>query len=336
MASVLGSWHVIARSQNPPIKAAPPQIAAASSLGRVEPHSRVRKVAPPDFLSNPRLEVLRVREGASVREGELLGWFAGREKAAAAHRSAEAALAKAQAELIRVRAGAKGGDLQAAAAREERAIAHEAQARRDAQRASQLLAQRILSRSEAEGKAAAYEMAQAELRTAREEHAALAEVRSVDVAVAEAAVAESRAEVERALAEVTVQEIRAPITGTVLRISVWPGEAADAKGVLELADLSEMNVVAEVYETDAAHLREGQSAEIIVPGRSERLRGTVREVGWMVKKKEVLGTDPVADIDGRVVEVRVRLNAEGARILGRMTNQQVQVVIGKDPQLAIQ
>ncbi len=336
IVAVLGGWQLFGRTTAKPGKpAALPPVAVASALGRVEPASRIRKVAPPDFLSNPRLEALLVEEGSMVQAGELLGWFAGRDKALAAGRRAEAALERATAELVKVKAGAKSGELLAAEARERRAAAHEAKARRDADRARQLRTQRIVAPSEAEEKIAALEMAQAELRAAQQEHTALAEVRAVDVAVAEAAVAEARAAVAQAQTEVTVQEIRAPIAGTVLRVAVWPGEAADTKGVLELADLSAMNVVAEIYETDAAALREGQAAEILVPGRTERLRASVQQVGWMVKKKEVHGTDPVADIDGRVVEVRLRLEPEGARLLERMTNRKVQVVIEPgQPQLA--
>ncbi len=311
-----------------PEKPAPPAVAIASALGRVEPASRIRKVAPPDFLSNPRLESLLVEEGDFVTQGQLLGWFAGREKAQAAVRSAESVLESATAELFRVQAGAKSGELRAAEARQLRAASQEGQARRNFDRSRQLHAQKILTPSETEEKAMALEVADAELRAAQQELAALAEVRAVDVAVAEAKVSEARAAIAQAHAEVALQEIRAPIAGTVLRVTVMPGEATDTKGVLELADISEMNVVAEIYETDAAALRPGLASEIIVPGLSERLRATVHQVGWMVKKKEVQGTDPVADIDSRVVEVRLRLDAEGARLLKRMTNRQVQVVIG--------
>lgn len=337
VGAVCAGWHFLADGRAPARQITPAAVGVASALGRVEPASRVRKVAPPDFLSNPRLEALLVREGALVREGELLGWFAGREKALATARLADAALHRACTELDRVKAGAKSGDLRAAEARERSAAVREGHAEREAGRARRLRSQQTLAPSETEEKTAALEIAQAERFAAEQERNALGEVRVVDVAVAEAAVAEACAEISRAQADVTVQEIRAPIAGTVLRIAVWPGEAANTKGVLELADLTQMNVVAEIYETDAAALREGQGAEILVPGRAERLRATVQQIGWMVRKKEVLGTDPVADIDSRVVEVRLRLDAAGARLLGRMTHQQVQVVIDPpEPRLAAQ
>jgi len=284
-------------------------------------------VAPPDFLSNPRLERLTVQEGSEVKAGELLGWFAGHEKAQASVRTAEAALERATAELARVKAGPKKGELLAAQAREVRAAAQVAQARRDTQRSERLLSQNALAKVEAENDSTALEVSLAEWQIAQQEYEATAEIRDVDLKVAVAAVAEAQAAVASARAEVVIQEIRAPIAGTVLRVEVWPGEAADAKGVLELADLSSMHVVAEIYETDAAGIRVGQAAEVIVPGLSERLSATVAEVGWMIRKKDVQGTDPVADIDSRVVEVRLLLDEQGSRHVARMTNRQVQVVI---------
>jgi len=327
LLATLGSWQLFATRPDSGSPASAPAVAVASALGRVEPASRVRRVAPPDFLSNPRLETLLVQEGSVVQKGDLLGWFAGHEKAVASTHSADAALERAAAELARVKAGPKSGDLLAAQARETRAAAQLAQARRNADRTTRLFSQNAVAKSDAETNSTSLEVAAAELRAAQQELLAISEVREVDVKVAEAAVAEARAALATAQAEVLIQEIRAPISGTVLRIEVWPGEAADAKGVLELADLSTMHVVAEVYETDASALRVGQNAEVIVPGRDGRLRATVEQIGWMVKKQDVHGTDPVADIDSRVIEVRLLLDAEGARQLERMTNRQVQVVI---------
>ena len=97
--------------------------------------------------------------------------------------------------------------------------------------------------------------------------------------------------------------------------------------MLEIGNLDELHVVAEVYETDVMRVRCGQTARILVTGLPEPLRGEVVEIGWEIGRKDVLSTDPVADIDARVVEVRVRVNPEDAPKLTRMTHLQVQVVI---------
>ena len=111
-----------------------------------------------------------------------------------------------------------------------------------------------------------------------------------------------------------------------MRIHTWPGERAAPEGVLEVGNLDELHVVAEVYETDVMRVRCGQAARIRVTGLPE-LHGEVVEVGWEIGRKDVLNTDPVADIDARVVAVRVRVHPEDAPKLSRLTHMQVQVVI---------
>jgi ABC exporter DevB family membrane fusion protein len=113
----------------------------------------------------------------------------------------------------------------------------------------------------------------------------------------------------------------------VLKIHTWPGERPGPEGVLEIGNLDELHIAAEVYETDVMRVRCGQNARILVTGLPEALRGEVVQVGWEIGRKDVLSTDPIADIDARVVEVRVRVNAQDTPKLARLTHMQVQVVI---------
>ena len=67
---------------------------------------------------------------------------------------------------------------------------------------------------------------------------------------------------------------------------------------------------------------------MIVPGDPRRYAATVREVGWLVRRTVQAGTDPVAAVDARTVEVRLALSEEeGRAALERRTNMQVQVAI---------
>jgi HlyD family secretion protein len=263
-----------------------------------------------------------------VERDQLLGWFSARGARVAAGQQAEAKLQRSEAELARVKAGAKVGDVAAAEARVARQHAAEANARTEWNRVVRLSTQKVVAASELDARRMGLAVAEAERRAAEQELASVAEVRPVDVAVAEAQVAQARAEVERARSEITLAELRAPIAGTVLKIYAWPGEMVGDQGVLDLADLAEMHVVAEVYETDVTRVRVGQPAEIILPGSQERLRGEVVAAGWQVRKRDLVNTDPVDEIDARVVEVRVRVDAEGAPRLARLSHMRVQVVIG--------
>jgi HlyD family secretion protein len=299
-------------------------------LGRIEPASRVRRLVPPTSLTTDRLTALRVSEGERVESDQLLGWFGDRDVRVAAVHQAEAELALAEAKLEQVKAGAKKGDIAAAEAQVTRAQAAELNAQRELDRLEKLAREKVVSPSEIDTRRSSWEMAQAERRAAEHTLTSLAEVRRVDVQVAEAGVTSARAALEYARAELSLSELRAPVAGTVLKIHTWPGERAGTEGVLEIGNLDELHVVAEVYETDVMRVRCGQTARILVTGLANPLHGEVVEVGWEVRRKDVLNTDPVADIDARVVEVRVRVNSEDAPKLARLTNLQVQVVIEGD------
>lgn len=307
--------------------AAVPARPGVGCLGRVEPGSRVRRLAAPSESRGVAvLEQLSVGEGDRVERDQLLGWFTDRGMRAAELRQAEAERQRAEAHLLQVQAGAKAGDVSAAEARVARQRAAEVNARAELQRVEKLAATKLVAPTDLEARQAAWAVAAAELRAAEQEHASIAEVRRVDVAVAEAEVSAARATVDRARAELALCELRAPIPGTVLKIHTWPGEKVDDRGVLDLGDLDEMHVVAEVYETDVARLRVGQRATVVVPGETERLSGEIVNLGWQVRKRDVLNTDPVDEIDSRVVEVRVRLDPDGARRLARLSYLRVQVI----------
>ena len=53
-----------------------------------------------------------------------------------------------------------------------------------------------------------------------------------------------------------------------------------------------------------------------------------RWCSWQVRKREIVNTDPVDEIDSRVVEVRVHVHPEDAPRLARLSHMRVQLVIG--------
>lgn len=86
-----------------------------------------------------------------------------------------------------------------------------------------------------------------------------------------------------------------------------------------------MYVVAEVYETDIRLVKVGQQAIITSPVFEGEVTGQVERIGLTIKRNEVFNTDPQADTDTRIVEVKIRLN-ESNRV-ARFTNLQVYVTI---------
>jgi HlyD family secretion protein len=142
---------------------------------------------------------------------------------------------------------------------------------------------------------------------------------------AELRVRVARAQLAFARAELEASLVRAPIAGQVLAIHARAGERLGPEGFVELGRTGEMYAVAEVYETDASRVREGQRVTITSPALPEPVTGQVEKVGLQVGKMDVLDTDPVAKIDARVVEVKIRL--DDAPDFPFLTNLQVKVEI---------
>ena len=73
----------------------------------------------------------------------------------------------------------------------------------------------------------------------------------------------------------------------------------------------------------------GQRAAIISEhgGFAGKIHGTVDHVGMQIKKQDVLEADPAADKDARVVEVKIRIDAEDNDQVAGLTNLQVRITI---------
>jgi HlyD family secretion protein len=156
----------------------------------------------------------------------------------------------------------------------------------------------------------------------------IAEVRPVDVQEAQAEVDSAIAAVERAQADLDLAYVRSPIEGQILKIHAWPGEAVGDEGIADLGRTDQMYVVAEVYETDIGKVNLGQQATITSEAFAGKLQGTVDQIGLQIDKKDVLNTDPAADVDARVVEVKIRLHPKDSKLVAGLTRLQVKVAIG--------
>jgi HlyD family secretion protein len=138
-------------------------------------------------------------------------------------------------------------------------------------------------------------------------------------------VAVAAADLSVARANYALDTVRAPGDGQVVFIHARPGERIGPQGLLELGRTDVMYAVAEVYETDVATVRSGQSATVYSPALVPPLTGRVERVGLQVRPQAVVADDPTADVDARVVEVHVRLD-DGHRAAA-LSNLEVDVVI---------
>lgn len=106
---------------------------------------------------------------------------------------------------------------------------------------------------------------------------------------------------------------------TVLRTMVDPGELIAQTPVVDIADLSRMSCVAEVYEADAKEIRVGQAVTLRSPaftgkfsdgnaGEAGGIPGRVVRIGSMVASPGLTNRNPLAPSDRSIVEVDVAID----------------------------
>jgi HlyD family secretion protein len=136
---------------------------------------------------------------------------------------------------------------------------------------------------------------------------------------------EAKAALLKASTDLVNTELRAPMDGTVLRIQSRVGERPGDKGILELGASDRMEALLEVYESDINRVRLGQAVNLTSEngGFSGTLNGTVSRISPQVRQRSVLSTDPTGDADARIVEVRVRLDANDAARVRDLTGLKV-------------
>ncbi|MFB2877681.1 ABC exporter membrane fusion protein [Floridanema aerugineum] len=412
-----------------------PQIKVVTALGRLEPQGEVLTISAPASAEGSRVEQLLVKQGDRVKAGQEIAILDSRDRLAASLLQAQEQVKVAQANLEKVLAGAKKGEVEAqkatiariSAERENEIAAQKATiARINAERESEIAAQRATiarinaeRESEMAAQKATIARLEAELRNAQTEYKRyellykdgaisasakdsknltlaaaqervkeaqanlkkveatkfeqlkeaeanltkitsakaeqlneaeanlrrisagkqeqeneakatlerIAEVRPVDVQIAKAEVSQAEAAVKRAKANLETAYVRSPRDAQILKVHTKAGELVSNEGIVELGETQKMYAVAEVYESDINKVKLGQKARVKSDSLTEELPGTVEQIGLQVKKQNVINTDPSANIDNRVVEVRIRLDDAASQKVSGLTNLQVNVEI---------
>ena len=331
-----------------------------TALGRLEPEGEVMRLAAPVALDGDRLKELRVQVGDRVKEGQIIAVLDASDRFADEVTQAKAQVEIAQAELARVRAGAKQSEIQAQEATIVRLQADlrgsdAAQsatisrwqsevrtAETELTRFQQLHNQGAISASVLDTKRLAAETTRAQLQEALSNRDRLAntlqaqileasstrdriaEVRPVDIATKAREVDSAIAALNRAETNLAQAYIRAPRTGQILKIHTRVGEKISNDGVVELGATDQMVAVLEIYQTDIDRVKVGQSVSITGKPFQGEVTGIVSQVGLQVEKQRIAGNQPGENLDRRVIEVKVRLSPEGSRRVAAFTNLQVQ------------
>ena len=310
-----------------------------------------------------RGEKLLVKEGDRVKAGQVIAILNSRDRLQAELEEAQEQVKVAQANLNRTQAGAKRGviaaqkaaiarleaerqgNTNAQAATIERFQAEVRNAQAEDERYQQLYQQGAISTSQRDSKRLNLETAQKSLQEAqaqlnltqstsqqqvKEATATLdeiAEVRGVDVEAAQAEVNRAVAAMNLAKVNLKQAQVRSPQNGQVFEIHTHPGELVSNDGIADIGQTSQMYVIAEVYESDIGKVHSGQQVQVFGDYLPIELQGIVDRKGLQVRRQNVINTDPVSNIDNRVVEVHIRLDEASSQKAATLTNMQVKAVI---------
>ena len=356
-------WFVISRFSNNPAPTASPttnttgsqeQPRAISALGRLEPQGEVIKVASPSTLGTSRIVKLMVKEGDMVKQGQVIAILDSYDRSVAALLQAQSLAQESDRNLAKVRAGAKIGDI---AAQEGNVRAADANiksleantirikseleiAGRDYNRFLAVFKEGAISQTvldtyrlkvetlQGQFVQSQQQVQQAQFQLSQSQGllSSVREVRPTDIQFAEAQLQTAIVNVKKAEVDLDLAQVRAPIDGQVIKINSKTGEVvSQTNGVVDLGNTSQMYVVAEIYETDIGKIKVGQKATIESEAFEGDITGKVDRIGLRIAKNDVLGTDPAAKTDVRIIEIKIKLD-DSTKVSG-LTNLQVRVKV---------
>src|SRR6476661_3226569 len=235
-----------------------------------------------------RVAWIGVEKGDTVQEGQVLVRLEDSEFRAQVNQ-AQANLAAAQARLDRLRTGSRPEEKLKDKAAVLQAEANLKNAEAEYQRTDSLYRSGVSSKAEYDRALANRDSAAALLQAARQS-SAMTDIgpRKEEIRAAEAEVQQMRAALDYANTQLAATEIKAPVTGTVLQRIVERGEMVSPSAfggsgartsVVDLADLTDLQVELDISQTEFARLKPSQRAEIIPEAYPNlRFTGFIEEI----------------------------------------------------------
>jgi HlyD family secretion protein len=326
---LLGFWTLGCQGQSQETAAAegaapPAATDGVGALGRVEAGDSIVRIAARSLGGQPSIVArVLVKEGDQVVEDQTVAELDSKRQLEAAWRQAQSRIAVAKSYLAQVQAGAKASDVAAQNAEIERIQIELDNAQKEHQRYASLGDN--VTAAQVDALRLRVDSTTRALAVARQRLASLTEIRPVDVDVAQAELNEAVRNEERARAEYEASVLRSPIAGRVLKVYAHAGEQVDQRGVLEIAPVDPMYVVAEVAESDIRRVKPGQRATISSPALGGAIQGTVERLELKVLQNQLEPVDPATFSDARVVPVWIKVDDGGA--VANLIHLRVDVVI---------
>jgi HlyD family secretion protein len=312
LATVMAIGLVVA-AQFPRREADPAKAAAARAegdvivgRGRLEPLDGYVHVSASLNSGQPVVARLLVDTGSRVAAGQITAELDQTETNRATVAANDAQLARARAVLAQIRASAKPAEIE-----KQQALVKQREAELELAEIERGRADMLRTRGTQSEAAFTYRMldearTRALLDQARSGLAALREPRqsdldvsAADVTVAEAQLAQSRAQLETTL-------VRAPRAGVVTEVFAREGERIGPNGIYELADLDHLYAIAEIDEASISRIRSGARAALFDRVGRELGKGAVVRIGSRVFDASRPSENVMLGKNSRIVEVAIK------------------------------
>lgn len=342
-----------------------------SALGYLQPEGDIVNLSAPMLAngSSGRIYELLVEEGDQLKAGDPVAVLDSFKSLSASAFQAKERVEIAQAQLAQVQAGAQSGaiaaqtaevvatkyDLQGQVEMQQRVLdrltAELDNAEAEYERYQQLFSQGAIAAAnldqkrlamvaaqekygEAQANRSRIEMTlQSQVESAQASLNEISEVRPTDLRLAQAQLQSAASDLLKAEVDLEMSYVRAPTAGQVLEVYARPGEVVGSQGIVTLGQTQQMNAIAQVYELDINKVRLGQSARITSDALTEEITGKVVQIGAQVNPQNIMSTDPVADVDQRIVAVKIRIDPSDRQKVSSFTNLQVTALIDTDKPL---
>ena len=267
-----------------------------------------------------RVKDMLVDRGQQVKRGDVLLQIDDEEYQAQV-KLAEAQVAADEARLAELRAGSRPEEIQTARAAVASSEATLLNARQNFERLQSLRKQEVLSQQELDRGKAALDVAQAELKAARERSTLVEKgPRQEQIAAAAAQTLRSKANLDYARTQLDYTIIRAPVSGTILEKLAEKGELVTnvnfggtrgaKSSVVSMADLNDLLVEIDVNEGDLPKVRLAQECRIKLDSVPDTVfKGRVDEIAPEADRQKATVQVKVAILDPRGL-IRPEVNAQ--------------------------
>ena len=120
--------------------------------------------------------------------------------------------------------------------------------------------------------------------------------------------------------------VRAPASGMVLKVNTREGERISPEnGLMIIAPSSDIEIRAEIYENKASRISVGDPVEIKSQygAFQNTITGRVTSIGEIVNHSSLRPVNPRQEIDARVIDVYILVDASGQKLLRKLVGSTV-------------